>query len=313
MRASRTLLLGMITLCLLTGMLPLAGPARSALNQTDVSKTVVKVGFSSNMFPESDQKDARLAMELWSNELSRSMGFEYSPQTIIFNNSTEMLNGIRKGSVTIIALPVLEYLKMRDTVQLVPFTVAANHVGKSRQFVLITRRDSGIRTFADMRGKSLLYLPSANYEVSHIWLDVLLMHEGKHDRNSFFRLATESPSASKAIMSVFFKQADGAIVNRGALDASASLNPQLVNQLSVVAESKPLMGNVTCVPQGINEHLKRTIQHAALHLHEKATGRQIFTLFHIDRAIEFNASYLDGIEELIRERDSLRLKQGRRK
>ena len=313
MRVQRKLLFEIAGLLLLTGVLTLVRPASSASNQNDFTQTVVKVGFSSKLFADSDKQDARLAMELWSNELSRSMGFENKPQTIIYNNSTELLNGIRKGNLTIISLSALEYLKLRDLVQLAPFAVASNHVGKARQFVLITRRDSGIRSFADMRGKTLLNLPSATSEVSHLWLDVLLMKEGKLDRDSFFRLAKESPSASKAIMSVFFKQADGAIVNRGALDASASLNPQLASQLSVVAESKSLLGNINCVPLGISEQLKSTIQYAALHLHEKATGRQIYTLFHVDRTIEFNASHLAGLEELLRERDSLRLKQGKRK
>lgn len=313
MRISRIVRASMAIFTLLTGMLTSVMPACSESNVTSNRQAIIRVGFSSKMFPGNDKQDARLAMQLWSSEMSRSMGLEYSPQTVIYNNLSEMLQGLRKGNLHIISLPVLEYLKICDLVQLVPFTVASNQVGKARQFVLITRRDSGIRTFADMRGKSLLYLPSENHEVSHIWLDVLLMKAGKSDRDSFFRLASESPSASKAIMSVFFKQADGAIVNRGALDASASLNPQLVSQLTVIAESKPLMGNVTCVPQYVDDELKRTIQKAALHLHEKATGRQIFTLFRVDRAIAFNPSHLDGIVELLRERDNLLAKQGKRK
>ena len=44
---------------------------------------------------------------------------------------------------------------------------------------------------------------------------------------------------------------------------------------------------------------------AALTLHETPVGRQMTTLFHIDRVVLFTPSYLAGLEDLLRERERL--------
>ena len=114
-------------------------------------------------------------------------------------------------------------------------------------------------------------------------------------------------------MAVFFGQADAAIVSRGALETAATLNPQIGNRIVVVSESKSLIGDFTCIPTSVNEKFKQSIEYAALHLHERTAGRQILTLFHIDRVVPFQPSYLDGTIELLRERDRLLLKLGKRR
>jgi hypothetical protein len=73
----------------------------------------------------------------------------------------------------------------------------------------------------------------------------------------------------------------------------------------VIAESKPLHGDITCVPTMVSEKLKRAITNSALHLHETTTGKQIFTLFQIDKVIPYKASYLEGLIALLREQAKL--------
>jgi len=241
------------------------------------------------------------------------MGIKTQPQTVIFRNTADLLEAVRKRELTIVSLTAIDYLKIHDEVGLTPSVVSKSNAGTARQFVLITRRDSGIRIFSDLRGRTIHLLSPTKQEVSHIWLDVLLMREGNRDRASFFRQVKEAPSASQAIMAVFFRQADGAIVSRGALETSNTLNPQIGSQLFIVAETKPLLGDITCIPITVNEKLKRSIEHAGLHLHENTVGKQIFTLFHIDRTIPFQPSYLDGISDLLREYARLKAKTAKRK
>jgi len=303
----------MLWVILLLPTATLGGAPFSGAELDNVIPKVVRVGFSTRILSDIDPRDAQAAMELWTKELGRSMGIKTQPQTVIFRNTADLLEAVKKRELTIVSLTAIDYLKIHDEVGLTPSVVSKSNAGTARQFVLITRRDSGIRIFNDLRGRTILLLSPKKQEVSHIWLDVLLMREGKRDRASFFRQVKESPSASQAIMAVFFRQADAAIVSRGALEASKTLNPQIGSQLSVVAESKPLMGDITCIPITVDEKLKRSIVYAAMHLHESTVGKQIFTLFHIDRTILFQPSYLDGISELLREHAYLKTKTAKRK
>jgi ABC-type phosphate/phosphonate transport system substrate-binding protein len=274
--------------------------------------THLRVGFSARVFPNVDQRDAKIAMELWTREFARSLGYSVEPQTIIFQKPTELMEVVNKGEMTVVTLPATEYLQIRDRVRMTPVIVEASNEGLSRRFVLIVRNDSGIKSLAGLRGKPIFIPSSTKYSASHLWLDVLLLKAGFGERTSFFREVKES-AASQSIMGVFFKKADAAIVSRAALETSKSLNTQISNQITIIAESKSLIGDITCIPASVDERMKSAIENAALHLHETPTGKQMFTLFQIERTTLFKQAYMDGLMELIREKERLSTKTGKRR
>jgi len=273
----------------------------------------LRVGFSSRVFPDVDQRDAQVAMELWTRELARGLGIKTTPVTTIFKKPGDLLEAVKRGDLTIVTLPAIEYLQIRDRAPMTPVIVASSNAGTARQYALIVRRGSGIRSISDLRGKTLLIPSATKYEASHIWLHVLLMREGKEDGTIFFRKVSESSAASKSIMKVFFNQADAAIVSRGALETSKVLNPQIEKNLVIIAESKPLHGDITCVPTMVSEKLQRSITSSALQLHETTIGKQILTLFQIEKAIPYKASYLEGLIALLEEQAKLKSRPAKRR
>jgi ABC-type phosphate/phosphonate transport system substrate-binding protein len=270
----------------------------SALAESDSGMPkVLKVGFSSRVFPEVDNNDAKVAMELWAKEISRGAGIPATRVTI-FRDPAEWLAELRRGGLHIITLSPLEYMRYRDKAQLIPSYIATNKTGASMDQLVIVNRKSGIQSVHELRGKSFAILSPLKYEAPLLWLDLLLKKQGS-DRNTFFRQVKEFPKASQAIMATFFGQTDGCLVSRGAYEICKTLNPQLGKELLIVAESKSLMGDITCVPANIGDILKAAMTSAALHLHESIVGKQILTLFQIDKVVMFKSSDLDGITELL--------------
>ncbi len=266
---------------------------------------VLKVGFSSRVFTETDTRDARVAMELWARELSKTMGLETTPKTLIFSDIQDLRSALTREDLTIVTLSAVEYLSIRDSVKLRPIIVASNCRGRARDQLLLVRKASDIRSIQGLRNKTISLLPPGKHESSHIWLDVLLLRSGIRQAAGHFRKIQESATASQAIMSLFFGKVDAAIVSRGAFETAKALNPQLGLRLTVMDESKSLIGDITCIPSSISNSFGQTIENAAMNLHKSTTGRQIFTLFQIDRVIPFQPSYLEGLEELLLERDKL--------
>lgn len=298
---------------LLIVMALLSQPPVTAADRGDGLPNVLRVGLYSQIFLDIAPQDAQVAIGLWAREMARVMGVNSSAQVIILPDSPAMSEAIRRESIDIITLPAVEYLKIRDTVPICPLFVSANNVGRGREHILIARRDNGISTFSDLRGKTIALLPSSKHESSHIWLDVLLMREGKRHRASYFRQVKESPAASHAIMAVFFRQIDAAIVSRGAYETCVALNPQMGRLISAVAESRSLAGEITCTPATTSEKMKLALENAAMQMHKTSVGKQMFVLFHMDRIIPYHPSYLDGLTELLKEQARLKAKPAKRR
>jgi len=300
----RSLFLALATVIVLLGHAPI-----TFADQADTFPKVLKVGFSAGVFPDVDQRDVQVAMQLWTKELARGMGIKAEPQTIIYNRTEDLLAAVKKGELIVVSLPALEFLSIRSRAPMSPALVSLSNTGKKRQFILVTRRDSGFTSLRGLRNRSILIPSRRKYSAGQIWLDVLLLQEGNKNPATFFGQMKLADSASQALMGVFFKKVDAAIVTRGTLETSAILNPQLGSQLTVIAESPSFLGDITCVPNNVSERLKRSIENAAMHLHENTVGKQMFTLFQMDRAILFQPSYLEGLEELLKERDRLLAKK----
>ncbi len=278
-------------------------------DQEPEAPKVLQVGFSSKVFQDIDKRDAQAAMELWAKQLSRSSGVP-GAQVTIFHDTAALQRAVRKKKTHLVTMSAIEYLKIHDGLPITPAFVATNKVGRNMDQLLIVHRNSGIRKVKDLRGRSFAILPSAKLEAGRIWLNVFLVKNGVSEGTACFRQVKEFSRASQAIMGVFFGQVDGAVVSRGSFETCNTLNPQLAKDLVVIAESKSLMGDVTCMPTYISDRLRSAIERAAMHLHESNVGRQILTLFQIDRVARFRETDMDGITELLAEQAALRANRG---
>jgi ABC-type phosphate/phosphonate transport system substrate-binding protein len=302
----------LLAICIIVSLLHLTIPDIVAAEQDNGMPRVLRVGFLQRVFYDTDPRDAKAALEVHGREVSRAMGLTASPSIVMFSDMASMAEAVRRGELELATMPTIEYLRIRDTVQLIPSFVGANNNGQGSRYVVIVRKESGIRSISDLKGKSVLLPLLAKHELGHLWLEVLLMQAAKGGPDSFFRQVRESPKISHAIMVVFFRQADAAIVTRAGLDTSRQLNPQMETQLTVVAESGNLSDGVTCLIPATPEKFRNSLYKAIINLNETKGGRQMYTIFQSSGVTPFKASYLEGLEELLREQSRLKTKSAKR-
>jgi ABC-type phosphate/phosphonate transport system substrate-binding protein len=281
-------------------------------DQADKMSMSFITGFSPQVLADADARDVDIAMSLWARELARTLPVKKA-EIFVAKSLKELQVSITAGDCDLVTLSAFEYLQIRDRAKLLPILVGANNVGRSREYLLLVRSDSGIGTLKDLRGKTIILPAVTKSYMSHLWLEVLLLRVGNQDSRVYFRQVMESGSSSKAMIALFFGKADATIVNRGTFETAKALNPQLGVRLKVIAESKSLAENISCLLASHNQKTKSMVEDAGLHLHDTVTGRQVLTLFKIDRIISYKPSYLDGLVELLQERDRLLTKNAKRR
>lgn len=293
-----------LVLCVATPAVP--------FDQSGIEDMKLKVGFSAGTFNNVDQWEAQAALQLWTRQLAREMGIRTPPETLIFTRTQDLVAAVNRGELSVVNLPAIEYLDIRKSARMSPSLLAAGYHEDRYRYLIVTRRDSGITSIPKLRGKSLAMATQKIRSVGAMWLAVLLSKNGYVDPSKFLGEIKESISPSKALLNVYFGKYDAAMLSRGALEASIALNPQLGRQLAILAESRNFPGAITCIPHNVGTHVKRRIEEKAVRLHESSVGKQMFTLFQMERVVPFNPSYLEGLEELLRDWKKLSAQRGRR-
>ncbi|WP_167496484.1 phosphate/phosphite/phosphonate ABC transporter substrate-binding protein [Desulfopila sp. IMCC35006] len=297
-----------IVICLLLAVLLRATPAGAAVESNADMPKLFRAGFLQSVFTNIDPKDARVVLELYCQNIADELQFNVDYKVVMFDSLELMVDAVRQGALELVSIPSIEYLNIRKTIPLIPAFVGTNGTSQGKDYVIITRKDSGIHSFSDLRDKSMMLPSVTTYEPAHLWLEVMLLKAGKGARDVFFSQVKEAPKMTKAIMAVFFRQADAAIVTGAGLEISQQLNPQLAVQLTVLAESPNLGDFVTCMNPNTSERFRDKLSKALVRLNESKSGQQLYLIFQTKGIIPFKPEYMEGLEGLLHERDRLTVK-----
>lgn len=283
----------------------LALPNLSAQGEqiTPVSgKGYLGVGFPRYILFDVDIKDAQVAMELWANELSKMNKLPLKTRSIIIRDLPSLVTGLRNKEIDVIGLPSLDYLKIKDEVNLVPAlgTVLGGRHGE--EYVLVTRSNKASGSLKKLENNKLVFQRDRFVgNVPLMWLDTLLIKKGLPDSKHFFADIKTVNKVSQAVLPVFFKQMDACLVTRRGFDTMAELNPQLGKELTILDTSPIYVLGIVVFRKDFNEEYRKRIIKTALDFRKLASGKQMLTLFRVDDFFLFHNSDLDTLRELLNE------------
>jgi ABC-type phosphate/phosphonate transport system substrate-binding protein len=285
-----------LSLFFVLGMLVFGSPGWTGENpQSDPE--YVRVAYSSGVFRDVDTRDAQLAIELWTSELSKMVNLK--PKAMIFTSLKAIESQIKNREIDLIAVPTLEYLRSKSRSEMEPVLVgmAKDQVGD--EFVLLTPGQVGGQ-LRHLQGKTINIQGSRGAEsIPGLWLDALLRRQGLPPSASFFREVREVNKPSQAVLPVLFKKADAAIVTQEAYETLVEMNPQEGKDLTINATSPRYLQTMLVIRKSVSVPLQRRIIEAAINLSTHARGDQILKLFMTSKIVLFKQAYLKGVEELV--------------
>ncbi|MHB1309142.1 MAG: phosphate/phosphite/phosphonate ABC transporter substrate-binding protein [Limisphaerales bacterium] len=254
----------------------LAFPIRS--QAAEPVGSTFRFGFSSSMFSDVNENDAKAAVKVWAQMLFKERGLPVEPDPTILKGPEDMAQALRGKLVDALALPVDEYWMVREELDPGVFIAGLNEGQITEEYVLLVHRDSAIKRIKDLRGRSVGCWQNSRMSLGPAWLDTILVQGGFPRATEFCRV-TQINKLSRAVLPVFFRQADACVVTRRGFNNMVELNPQVGQRLKVLATSPALVPSGFCFRRGYDDPLRDTIVAELVKIHSSAAGMQALTLF----------------------------------
>lgn len=197
---------------------------------------------------------------------------------IVDNFTVEKLDGAFFGSFT----GALAIRKLG----VVPLARPVNLDGSSTYHgFLLVRKDSGIVSVKEMRGKRMAYVDKAT-TAGYIFPLAYLKEHGVSGDAGFFRETFFTGSHDAAIIAVLDGKADVAAAKHSVYDRVAKENPRVAKELAVIAESAKVPSNGLCVRADLPDDLQKKLKKALLDLESDPAGQAVLAEFGARRFIE---------------------------
>jgi ABC-type phosphate/phosphonate transport system substrate-binding protein len=265
-----------------------------------VAETSIRFGITTGVLEaDVNQDDALAATKVWAAALGAGTGTWTKSDARIFHDLPSLVASVKNAEMDVIALSTKEYLEVEGSLRAEPAFTYVQSGQVELEYVILARHDSGLKTPADLRGKRIATVKGGRNSIMPLWLDVLLSDNGLPAKESFFREIKETVKASQAILPVFFKQIEAGVVTKSAFDTAVTLNPQIGQQIKVLAASPRLVPMVTCLRVSLPAEQKAIYLREALRLHENPNGLQTFNIFKLERLVRWEPRYLNTVKELI--------------
>jgi phosphonate transport system substrate-binding protein len=293
----------LLAVVMLLGSLVMSLGALDSAGQPGNDPTM-RFGISPAIIAEANPRDVVAATTLWAKGLVAQIGYWKTASVVIFKDVNDAVDSINTGRTELAALSTMEFLAVESKLQANPGLVYQQAKESMIEFVVLVRPD--ITSVAQLPGKRLaISLGAGDWDMSGIWLDVLLGEAGLPRRQTTFSTVKIVTKSSQALMALFFKQVDVAVGTRAAFATAVELNPQLGKELRILATSPALLPALVCVKNTMNPDLKRRYTTSAAHLHELPQYNQAFIVMQVTKISTFNPRDLDTARALLARRDAL--------
>ena len=155
----------------------------------------------------------------------------------------------------------------------------------TEEYVLVVNKKSNIHLANELEGHSLELLEGPRMLLALPWLESELQKAGVKKAHGFLSSIRVKTKLQDALLPVFFGKSDACLVTRKGFAAMAELNPQLMQQLTVVAESHEYVPVVFGFRRSYKGSVKNRIVQMVERWHTTVAGQQILTIFQADRLL----------------------------
>jgi len=274
--------------------------ANSAETNTPGEPVIFRVGMAKTSFHDVNHNDAAAAFRAFLETEGRNYGYKFVSNVQIFDDTPSFEAAIQQEPISLMVMDTWQYLRMDIHPQVKPFFTISENGKVGRRYLVLTRRDSGLQTLADLRGKAIIKLETASENVGEHWFETELLagHLGRPEK--FFTSIEVVPKPTAAVLPVFFGKIPACVVDEASFDVMKELNPQVGEALQVVAASETYYSIVICLSDRgwATDHGKADTIKALNEMPLTPAGQQILDLFKLDKFVPIDEAQLLPVQKL---------------
>lgn len=265
-----------------------------------------RIGIGAQSWVGINPNDAKAAISAWARTILQQRGIVVDVQTRIFDSQGALAAAMENDELDSATLSTEDFLALDPRFLPESIFIATRSVALSENYVLLTHRSSEIRSATDLPGKRLLIQAGSHAGLIRAWLDVLSTRPLPESGDEALRTDSPIDKPSRALLPVFFRQADACVVTSNSWATAGELNPQLRRDLRLVAMSPDLVPGLFFFHPHFQSSIRDALESAVMGLHETPAGLQVLTVFQANRMVKQPLSSLDTTRELLAERRRLR-------
>lgn len=273
--------------------------AETPVGRPGAGNDIFRFAISQKMLSEINVEDTKAAMKVWIQTVAQARHVPIDPEPGVYDNLEEMIQASRDNPVDGFNVTTEECWRLSKAIKLGQVVVGVNNDRIMEEYVILVRRDKGFKSIDNLHGRSLRLLDNPRMSLAMIWLDSHLLRKGLNPAATFCSGVTSAGKLTQTVLPVFFGQSDACLVTRRGFLTMSELNPQVGNQLDVLAASPEVVPTVFVFRADNISPFREQIIAEMGRLAETPAGQQILTLILADRIEERPMSCLDSAFELL--------------
>lgn len=164
--------------------------------------------------------------------------------------------------------------------------------------VILVRKDSGIKTLQDLKGKKILFGGDKKAMMSYIVNKVALRRAGIKDDEYTEDFSKNPPNAALA---VFYKQVDAAGIGESVMHLPLVKDKINAGQLTYLLQTEPFPFHPWAVKAELDPSLKAAIKKAMLDLNNSVEGKKILEAAELSGFKDATDADFDTTREILKE------------
>lgn len=265
---------------------------------------MVRMGLYLPIARDLNRSDARGALELWAEELTRR--FQVPAEVRFYAHIDALRRDFDTRQVNLVIADAMSFVRHFQPGELADgFTT---RLEEDASLLLLGRGDKSDLTLV---GKRLARVDNDDISITYLETLCLKLH-GRACADLPLQSVTV-PNNHQALARLLFGQADYALVNRHGYRVATELNPQLGRQGQVLAELHFDTQYFGFFSARVSPRFRQHALSSLPRTHQEPRGRQMLDIFRVDRLVLADPGVLKPFYDLEREYQALRRQSGGRR